>query len=223
MSTRSDPAVPDPLESVMQSTLPVFSRDGVKDQDGNPWLPDISGVLETEELPTGDYLDPDSFGPCPNEAPYPRDQIKIEEQSEKIAFWMFDTYATLVFQRLLIYNKWREAFLANSRDAIVRGKYRFASTRAIEQILRRDYPDIPGGAPRNYFFPLLPVDLIAIKLDINKDDDTVLRMYITATVEVRQHVAKMSATRGAQPEALTVEDDWSSSSSSSSSSSFDPN
>lgn len=206
----------------MQSTLPVFSRDGVKDQDGNPWLPDLSGVLDVEELPTGDYLDPSSFEPCPDEAPYPRDQVKIEQQSEKIAFWIFQTYATLVFQRLLIYNKWREAYLADSRDEIVRRKYRFAGTRAIEQILRRDYPDIPGGPPRNYFFPLLPINLISIKLDINHDDDTVLRMYITATVEVRQHVVRMNGTGAGQPVAL-VENDWSSSSSSSSSSSFDPN
>ena len=154
MSTRSNPAVPDPLESIMQSTLPVFSKDGVHDQDGDPWLPDISGVLDANELPTGDYLDPDSFGPCPDEAPYPRDQVKIQQQSEKIAFWIFDT---LCHSRFSASAHLQHGARATWRIAVTRSLDRSTALPAGEplnkssgEITRRS-----GRRAQKFFFPLL--------------------------------------------------------------------
>ena len=221
MPSRPEITVPDPHESIIGSSLPTFKY--VRNQAGEPWLPNISEVLNVEEADYSadvDELPPEGFECYPIISDDCEKFQLITEHAEKIAAWVFNTYSLLVYNRLKIYNKWRKRINAGPNEGEQK-KYRRACRLATEQILRRDLPQ--SIFPFNYDYTILPIFEIAIALNVDPGThpDCVLGMEISATVEVRlRHVI----VQGKFKMSMFDQDRWSSSSSSfSSDSSYFPN
>jgi hypothetical protein len=220
MPDRTQFPIPDPAESIIPINRPVFKE--VEDQDGNAWLPDITGALFPEQpLNAGDDLNPDHFPECPPESPLPAGAAAA---APAIAKWMFDTYFALVARRIQIYNIYRRIFNGTPSDT-QKGQYRRAARLAIEQILRRDLPPIREWKFHQPILPIFDIQMtftrvMGTRANPNPPDvETVSRMIVTGTAVVQQ--------RGLDSQGIfvfnNIQPEWSSSSSSSSSrSSFIP-
>lgn len=227
---RPDHPLPDPLESVLNSSRPAFGNPAGANTApvGSPsnWLPDASPASQFEEtdLEPEDELDPAQFNPCPARAPfYPK--TRIAECAAEIAQWAHVTYEKLVQHRLKVYNKYRRRLNEGDTSPDNLGKYRRACRLACEQILRRDLPYLKGFA-WDYWDTTLPIFEIALEITRGEiagalDYELVSYVKIMGVVEVRQHSSRNDP--GVPPECPIGDDsEWSSSSSSSSSSGGGP-
>ena len=126
----------------------------------------VDGAMAEEvALDDVDLLQAGDFSPCPDDVDFSgqRGQISATPGCKQIAQWAFDTYSKLVFQRITTYNKWRR--VVNSGQATLEelGQYRCACRLAIEQMTRRDLPQV-ADLDWNSYQPMLPVSSIQIKL-----------------------------------------------------------
>lgn len=188
---RSTRPSPDPSKSILLSSRRAFllSLDTVP--PNQLWLPDYGPSLEVAEVPLddSDSIDPQTLRQCPPEAPATASQPEVATAASEIAKWTFDAYFALVSHRLKIYNRYRQLLNSGAHDLETLGKYRHACRLAIEQILRRDLPQIKGWS-WNYEFPLLPIFEIELAFTFSNDtpanDEIIQRISLRAVVEVRQ-------------------------------------